>query len=261
MQLLEIIKENNLEVVESKSILEKFGDYENIAREWEVKAKQIVVTDVSQTTEMAMAKEARKKFSQLRIDIEKARKEMKEQSLRKGQAIDSVARFLKSLVEPIEDYLRQQEDFIRIQEAKKLAEEKAEEERLAEIKRLAEEKAQKEEQERIRKENEELKRKSQEQEEAMRKEREAKEKEMKAKEAELEAIRVKSLQEKQKLEEEAKQQREAKEKAEKELKNMIECPHCGKKFKLDLSQQNLDKADGEGVVRKNRTVVFNYLKG
>lgn len=225
MKLLEVIQESNLEVVESKSILERFGDYEAIAKEWEVKAKQIVVTDATQLTEMAMAREARKKFSQLRIDIEKARKEMKEQSLRKGQAIDSVAKFLKGLVEPIESYLRQQEDFIQIQEAKKLAEEKAEEERLAEIQRLAEEKAQREEQERIRKENEELKKKAQEQEEAMRKEREAKE-------AELETIRVKALQEKQKLEEEVKKQREVGEKAKQKLKDAIKCPHCGKEFQL-----------------------------
>lgn len=233
MKLIEVINENNLEVVESKSILERFQDYETIAKEWEIKAKQIVVTDDSQTTEMAMAKEARKKFSQMRIDIEKARKEMKEQSLRKGQAIDAVARFLKGLVEPIEQYLREQEDFVKIKEAKRIAEEKAEQERLAEIQRLVEEKARREEQERIKKENEELKKKALEQEEVLRKEREEKEKAMKEKEAELEESRLKALKERQVLEERAMEEKKAKEKAEQELKSMIKCPHCGKEFKLE----------------------------
>jgi hypothetical protein len=84
-----IVKDSGLEVIEGQSIIEKFGNYEQVAKEWEAKAKMIVVTDPSQTTEMAMAKEARKKFSDMRIEVEKTRKAMKEQSLRKGQAIDA----------------------------------------------------------------------------------------------------------------------------------------------------------------------------
>ena len=56
---------------------------------------------------MAMAKTARKKFSDLRIELEKTRKSMKEQSLIKGQAIDSIAKYLKSSIEPIEQYLKE----------------------------------------------------------------------------------------------------------------------------------------------------------
>lgn len=46
--LTQIITESNLEVVESNNIIEKFGDYEFVAKEWESKAKAIVVTDASQ---------------------------------------------------------------------------------------------------------------------------------------------------------------------------------------------------------------------
>lgn len=56
----------------------------------------------------------------MRIEIEKTRKSLKEQSLRKGQAIDAIARFLTSLISPIEDHLRLQEDFLKIQEEKNL---------------------------------------------------------------------------------------------------------------------------------------------
>ena len=157
MNLNEIVKASNLELAESQSIVEKFGSYESIAKEWETKAKMIVVTDASQVTEMAMAREARKKFSQLRIDVEKARKAMKEQSLRKGQAIDAIARFLTSLITPIEDHLRLQEDFVKIQEEKKAEEARIAAEKKAEEERMAKEKAEAEERERIRLENEKLK--------------------------------------------------------------------------------------------------------
>ena len=137
-KLQTIVKSSGLEGVESKHLLDRFGSYEQIAKEWEVKAKAIVVTDASQVTEMAMAKTARKKFSDLRIEVEKTRKALKEQSLRKGQAIDAVAKFIVSLIAPIEEHLKLQEDFVKIQEAKKaeeerIAKEKAEEEARIEL--------------------------------------------------------------------------------------------------------------------------------
>lgn len=151
-----VVQESQLEPAESKTLLEKFGDYEKIAQEWKAKAEMIVVTDASQETEIGMAKMALKKFAQMRIDVEKARKAMKEQSLRKGQAIDAVAKFLVSLISPIEEHLKLQANFVKIQEEKaaeekRLAEEKkAEEERiLAEEKRVAEEKRLKEENQRL----------------------------------------------------------------------------------------------------------------
>ncbi len=155
-QLAEIVKTSGLEIVEGQSIIDRFGDYESIAKEWKIKAEQIVVTDRSQTTEMAMAKEARKKFSELRCDVEKARKQMKEQSLRKGQAIDAIARFLTSLISPIEDHLRAQEDFIKIEDAKKAEEARIAAEKKIEEEKIAKEKAEKEAQEKIRLENEKL---------------------------------------------------------------------------------------------------------
>jgi hypothetical protein len=165
--LTQIITESNLEVVESKNIIEKFGDYELVAKEWEIKAKAIIVTDASQKTEMEMAKTARKKFSEMRIEIEKTRKSLKEQSLRKGQAIDAIAKFLTSLISPIEDHLRLQEDFLKIQEEKKLTEEKKKIEEQLEKERIEKEKKEAEEKERVRLENEILKSKIAEQEKTL----------------------------------------------------------------------------------------------
>lgn len=216
--LVKIVQQSGLESVEQTSIMERFGDYEAVAKEWEAKAKAIVVTSASQTTEMAMAKEARKKFSQMRIDIEKARKAMKEQSLRKGQAIDSVAKFLVSLIAPIEEYLKSQEDYVLIETQKRVAEEKKKAEEEAEKKRLEEEEAERLEQERIKKENEKLK-----------KEAEENEKKLKEEKEKAEAERIKAEKEKKELAEKAlakenalKAEQEAKLKKEKEAREKAE---------------------------------------
>jgi hypothetical protein len=170
-QLEVIVRENALTPVEGKSLIERFGNYEQVAQEWEAKAHAIVVTSVTQTTEMAMAKQARKKFSEMRIEVEKARVAMKEQALRKGQAIDAVAKYLVSLIKPIEDYLKDQEDFSKIWAEKKLAEQQALEAQKVEEARIAKEKADALEQERIRKENERLKKEAEAKEKALEKER------------------------------------------------------------------------------------------
>lgn len=200
-QLAQIVQTSGLEKAESQSIIEKFGSYEAIAKEWEDKAKAIVVTDASQTVEMEMAKVARKKFSDLRIDIEKSRKAMKEQSLRKGQAIDAIARFLVSLIAPIEEHLKTQEDFIKIQQAKRLAELEAEADRRIEAERIAKEKAEREEQERIRVENERLRL------EAEKRGKEIQEAKAKA-DAKMKALEEKARKQREALEAKARVQRE-----------------------------------------------------
>lgn len=209
-RLPEVIKTSGLEPAESKNILEKFGDFETVAHEWETKAKAIVVTREDQITEMAMAREARKKFSEMRINVEKVRKEMKEQSLRKGQAIDAVARFLTSLIVPIEEHLRKQEDFVKIQEAEKKAEADRIAAEKAEAARLQEEKLKAEEAQRIRLENEKLKA-----------ETEKQRKILEEQEKKQEKIVLENKQLKQKVEI-----------AEKIGKSVV-CPHCGKSFELE----------------------------
>ena len=120
-ELQVIIDQSGLEKSKAQVLLEKFTDYFQIAAEWEQKSNALVVNDISQTTEMKMADEARKFLKQKRIDIEKTRKELKEESLREGQTIDAIAKILKNLIEPIENQLEQKAKFKEI----KLAEEKA----------------------------------------------------------------------------------------------------------------------------------------
>ena len=134
-QLQVIVHESALPKTKADYILEQFQDYFKIASEWEVKAKGIVVTDASQTTDMEMARVGRLFLREKRIAIEKARKSMKEDVLREGKAIDGIANVLKALIVPIEEYLDKQEHFVEIkakEEAERLRieeEKKAEEER------------------------------------------------------------------------------------------------------------------------------------
>jgi hypothetical protein len=69
---------------------------------------------------MKMAKEGRLLLRQKRLDIENLRKTIKEQPLRECQAIDSVAKAFKDLITPIEDYLKEQEEFEKRENEAKL---------------------------------------------------------------------------------------------------------------------------------------------
>lgn len=121
-QLAIIINESGLEKTKGQILLENFSNYFEIAGEWEKKISAINVTDISQTAEMKMAGEARKFLKAKRIEVENTRKQLKEQSLREGQTIDSIAKILKNLIEPLEEKASNIEKFAEI----KLAEQKAE---------------------------------------------------------------------------------------------------------------------------------------
>jgi hypothetical protein len=92
-------------------IKSEFIDFTSVAEEWKEKAYSIVVTDESQTDLMEQAKEGKKLLKAKRIEIEKKRKLLKEQSLNEGRLIDSVAKHLTSLIEPAEKYLEVQEKY------------------------------------------------------------------------------------------------------------------------------------------------------
>lgn len=232
-----IVSSSGLEPAEGEIIINKFSDYEAMALDWETKAKSIVVTDETQVAEMKMAREGRLFLAQKRIAIEKTRKELKEQSLRKGQAIDAIAKFLTSLIEPTEKYLKEQEDFVEI---KKKAEEEAkrlELEKQLEEERIAKEKAEKEEQERIRAENELLRKQNEEKDKQLQAERlEAEEKrrllEQESRRIQLEA-EEKARVEREAVELKLKAEKEERERIQKELENIIECPHCHMKLTKD----------------------------
>lgn len=81
----------------------------------------IVVSAVDQVDAMKEARAQRLALREARITIENNRKSLKDESLKRGQAIDTTARALKQFIEPVEKYLETQEKFAEL----KAAEEKA----------------------------------------------------------------------------------------------------------------------------------------
>lgn len=119
-QLQVIIEENQLENAdEVKQVFSPFFDQVEVVKET---CLAIKITDISQVEEMERAREYRLKLKNLRVASEKEKTRLKEQPLRKCQAIDALARYLKSEIEPLEDYLMEQEKFAIHKEEERKAE-------------------------------------------------------------------------------------------------------------------------------------------
>lgn len=88
-----------------------FNDMFGQADKWIESARTIRVTSIEQKREMKLARESRLALREIRVNAEKKRKQLKEDSLRRGKAIDGIANILKDLIEPIEAYLLEQEQF------------------------------------------------------------------------------------------------------------------------------------------------------
>lgn len=120
--------ETQIEPTVAESIYADFSGLFKQAEEWKTKAAALVITDASQVREMKIAREARLALKDIRVTAEKKRKALKEDSLRRGKAIDGVANILRYLVEPIEEHLAAQEQFVERKEAERKAKLKAERE-------------------------------------------------------------------------------------------------------------------------------------
>lgn len=118
--LAKIISGSGLDKQKSDYLLEKFADCTAVAESWAAKAKEIVVTDESQTSLMKDAREGRLLLKDKRVEIEKTRKELKAASLAEGRAIDDIAKALTALIEPTEKYLDEQEKFAERKEAERI---------------------------------------------------------------------------------------------------------------------------------------------
>lgn len=121
MSLELIINQSGLEEASVIALREQFTAFYTQAVEWKTKAETIKVTDASQLREMKLARESRLALREIRTTVESRRKSLKEDSLRRGKAIDSIATAIKAVIEPVEDYLREQEEFAERLEAKRIA--------------------------------------------------------------------------------------------------------------------------------------------
>ena len=104
------------------SLRQTFETFAVQTDEWMGKALAIKVTSAEQTAEIKLARESRLGLRKIRVEVERLRKKLKEDSLRRGQAIDRVAGALKNMIEPIEEVLLEQEEFVERQTKARLDE-------------------------------------------------------------------------------------------------------------------------------------------
>lgn len=109
--LTSVVKTNNLNGAIANELQSSFTPFFEQAAEWRDKAAAIKVTSLAQTAEMRKAREARLALKEIRVNTEKTRVKLKEDSLRTGKAIDGMANVIKFLVEPIEKHLEDQEKY------------------------------------------------------------------------------------------------------------------------------------------------------
>lgn len=115
MKLNEIIKSSGLPEEKQNAVYLAFDNFTNTAKEWLEKADLIVVNSENDIDSIKEANDAYKIIKKVRIDIEKTRKQLKENSLKEGKLIDSIAKQLKETVEPIEASLENKAKFVEIQ--------------------------------------------------------------------------------------------------------------------------------------------------
>lgn len=121
-----------IDVSTANSLLEEYGAPFTEAGEILATYSDIVVADEADKDTMKLARTRRLALRAVRISVENKRKELKEDIVKRGNAIDGVARFVKDVITPAEEYLQGQEDYGAIKAAERLVALKAERiERLA----------------------------------------------------------------------------------------------------------------------------------
>jgi len=103
-----------------EALQEIYSPFMGEVRELLALAGSIAVTDETDVVNMRLAHETRLALKRVRVDVEKRRKSLKEESLREGKAIDGMANVIKYLIVPVEEHLQGQEDFVRIAEEKRM---------------------------------------------------------------------------------------------------------------------------------------------
>lgn len=116
-----IIEKSGISTEQAKAIQQHFEDFLKQVDEWSDKAYRINVTDPGQKDLIAEAKKAYTIVRNVRLNAETVRKELKEESLRKGKLIDGIANFVKDRVTPIEEHLYKQVKFVELKEKEDLA--------------------------------------------------------------------------------------------------------------------------------------------
>lgn len=124
--LIKVINETGVELDTAEMIQRKFSEFYEQAEKLKKEALGIKVTDISQKELMKKAREIRLEVKDVRVQADKVRKHLKEDSNLYGKAVQASYNFIGlELCQPTEEYLELQEKFAEVQAAKEKAELKA----------------------------------------------------------------------------------------------------------------------------------------
>lgn len=115
-----VVSQNGLDTVSAEALRVAFNPLFDAAAQWQERVAGLSVTDVSQKREMKLARESRLALKEIRCNAERQRKRLKEESLRRGKAIDGIYNVLEYLVAPLEEKLLAMETFAERKEAERL---------------------------------------------------------------------------------------------------------------------------------------------
>lgn len=116
-ELIAVVKDAGLTGPGAQSLIEAFGPDFEAAHKLCVEAAQITVTDAAQADAIERSRVLRVDLGKIRRASEKRRKELKEDSLRTGQAIDKVAKVVALMTETAEAKMLENEKFVERAEA------------------------------------------------------------------------------------------------------------------------------------------------
>ena len=118
-QLVVVAQQNGLASESATTLIAALDPLMTKANALVEEAKLIQVADATCVTEIKKARAMRLKLREVRIGVENTRKALKEDSLRRGKAIDGMANILKFMIEPEENRLEQLEKIAERAEAAK----------------------------------------------------------------------------------------------------------------------------------------------
>lgn len=120
------VKSTGLDTQSAEVIEASFAPLFVQANRWRAQVAGLVVTDVSQVREMKLARESRLALKEIRVLAGKNKDRLKEDSLKRSRAVDSIFNNIKGICEPLEAELLAQEQFALRAESARLEKIKAE---------------------------------------------------------------------------------------------------------------------------------------
>ena len=87
---------------------------------WKALISGLEVTDEKQKDKMKMSRKARLELQKVRTSASKVKNELKKESIAYGKAVQQVYNFIEGEIKPMEKSLKENEDFVKIKEEKRI---------------------------------------------------------------------------------------------------------------------------------------------